>query len=222
VVLRRTSRAFVQGASDALRDPLTICRGHLELLTGDLEEQRRTLALVMDELDRMAQIVDYLQLLAETDRPETFQPEPIDLELLTHDLVAEASALARRAWTLDASAAGTLLADRLHLTEAVMSLADNAVQHTLPEDVISMGSSADEDEVRIWVRDTGVGIPESDQERIFESFARGADAHMHYRGRGLGLAVVKAIAEEHGGRVELESHVGEGSTFTIVLPRNSS
>jgi two-component system, OmpR family, sensor kinase len=73
--------------------------------------------------------------------------------------------------------------------------------------------------VRIWVRDTGTGIAVGDQERIFQRFTRGSGAHLRYRGGGLGLAIVKAIAEAHGGHVELQSRLGEGSTFTIVLPR---
>ena len=74
------------------------------------------------------------------------------------------------------------------------------------------------DEVRVWVRDTGTGIPVADQATIFDRFTRGAGAHRRYRGGGLGLAIVKAIAEAHGGHVELDSRLGEGSTFTIVVP----
>jgi signal transduction histidine kinase len=104
----------------------------------------------------------------------------------------------------------------------VMNLAHNAVQHTREVDTIAIGTSLVEDEVRIWVRDTGGGIPLSDQTRIFERFTRGRDAHRRYRGGGLGLAIVRTIAEAHEGRVELESRLGEGATFTIVLPRDPS
>jgi signal transduction histidine kinase len=76
--------------------------------------------------------------------------------------------------------------------------------------------------VRVWVRDTGHGIAVSDQSRIFDRFTRGRDAHRRYRGGGLGLAIVQAIAEAHGGRVDLESRLGEGSTFAIVVPRDPS
>jgi two-component system, OmpR family, sensor kinase len=76
-----------------------------------------------------------------------------------------------------------------------------------------------DNEVRIWVRDTGTGITVADQELVFERFKRGAGAHRRYRGGGLGLAIVKAIAEAHGGRVELDSRLGVGSTFTIVIPQ---
>ena len=215
----RSQREFVANASHELRDPITICSGHLELISEDPEERAKTIALVMDELDRMGRIVDDLQLLADAAQPDFLQPEMVDLSTFSHELIGKASALAPRRWSLDDSADGTLFADRHRLTEAVMNLAHNAVQHTLKDDTIAIGTSMEEDnEVRLWVRDTGSGISVADQSRIFGRFTRGRGAHRRYRGSGLGLAIVKAIAEAHGGRVELESSVGEGSKFTIVLP----
>ena len=108
--------------------------------------------------------------------------------------------------------------DRYRLTEAVMNLAHNAVQYTYADDVIAIGSDLAGGEWRLWVRDTGTGIAAADQERIFERFARGSTSGREHRGSGLGLALVEAIAEGHGGRVDLVSRLGEGSTFTIVLP----
>jgi two-component system OmpR family sensor kinase len=215
----RGQREFVQDASHELRDPLTICRGHLELLSNDPDEQRQTVGLVIDELDRMSRMVDDLQLLAEAEQPDFVQREPLDLALIAHELVAKASALAPRRWTLDHAASGTVLADRHRLTEAVMNLARNAAQHTSPDDTIAIGTALTNDEALIWVRDTGTGIPLSEQDRIFDRFTRGREASRRYRGGGLGLANVKAIADAHDGRVEVESRLNEGSTFTIIVPR---
>jgi two-component system, OmpR family, sensor kinase len=209
---------FVRDASHALRDPLTICRGHLELLGDDPDEQRRAIALVVGELDRIARMIDDLELLAEAERPDFLRLDWIDVTLFAHDLIAEASALASRRWEIDHIAKGTFRADRQRLTEAVMHLAHNAAQHTRSDEAVAIGLSLSENEARIWVRDTGVGVSLSDQERIFERFERGREAHLRYRANGLGLAVVKAIAEAHDGRVEFASRLGEGSTFTIVLP----
>jgi signal transduction histidine kinase len=215
----RSHRAFVQDVSHELRDPLTICRGHLELIGDDPKERHRTIGIVLDELDRMGRIVNDLQVLAEAEQPDFLRTEWIDLGLLAPELTAKASALGPRRWMLDHTADGTFHADRDRLTEAVMNLAHNAVQHTDEEETIGIGTAVTDTDVRIWVRDTGRGIPISDQARIFDRFARGKDAHRRYRGGGLGLAIVRAIAEAHGGRVELDSRLGEGSTFTIVLPR---
>jgi two-component system, OmpR family, sensor kinase len=218
----RSQREFVQDANHELRDPLTIVRGHLELLDEDPEDRERSIRLMLDELDRISRIVDDLQLLAEVDQPGFLRLEWIDLELLSSELVSKARALAPRNWVLEESAGGLVLADRHRVTEAVMNLAHNAVQHTTPEDIVATGASLEEDGVRIWVRDTGTGISVADQGRIFDRFTRGADAHVRYRGGGLGLAIVKAVAEAHGGRVELESRLGEGSKFTILIPRHSN
>lgn len=100
-----------------------------------------------------------------------------------------------------------------------MNLARNAAQHTSPDDTIAIGTALTNDEALIWVRDTGTGIPLSEQDRIFDRFTRGREASRRYRGGGLGLANVRAIADAHDGRVEVESRLNEGSTFTIIIPR---
>jgi two-component system, OmpR family, sensor kinase len=220
----RSQREFVRDANHELRDPLTIIRGHLELMgvDDDPEERQRTIKIVLDELDRIGRIVGDLQLLAEADQPGFLDLEWIDGELFSHELVSKATALASRRWELDEAAAGTFFADRHRLTEAVMNLAHNAVQHTDGDDTIAIGANLNEDIARIWVRDTGAGISMPDQEIIFNRFTRGTDAHRRYAGGGLGLALVKAVAEAHGGHVDLESRLGEGSTFTIVVPKQAN
>jgi two-component system, OmpR family, sensor kinase len=210
-------RQLLLDASHALRNPLTVCRWQLELIGDNPEERRETVALVREELERMERLLDDVGLLVEADEPGFLQWEQVDLELLAHEVVATASAIAERDWSLD-QAEGAVLADGHRLGEAVMKLVENAVRHTDREDVIAIGASRTTDEARLWVRDTGTGISADDQARILDSFTRGTGAHRRYRGGGLGLAVASAIAEAHGGRVELESRVGEGSTFTIVLP----
>ncbi len=211
---------FAHDASHRLRDPITMCRGHLELIEtdDDREEQRKTIALVLTELDRMGRIVDDLQVLAESGGDDFLRPAPIHLAPFTYEIAAQASELGPRRWALDAAAEGTIVADEYLLSEALLRLARNAVEHTRPSETVAVGSSLDEDEARLWVRDTGCGIAAADQAVLFDYFTRGADAHRRYRGSGLGLPIVKEIAETHGGRVELESTPGDGATFTIVLP----
>jgi signal transduction histidine kinase len=112
------------------------------------------------------------------------------------------------------------LVDRQRITEAMMNLAENAVQHTAAGHIITLGSNLDCDRVLFWVRDTGAGIPLAEQTRIFARFARVANTRRRSNGSGLGLAILKAIVEAHDGYVRLQSNLGTGSTFTLVLPTN--
>jgi signal transduction histidine kinase len=113
---------------------------------------------------------------------------------------------------------GQIIVDRQRITEAVMNLAQNATQHTAKSDTISIGSAIAKGKVHFWVRDTGQGIPLVDQKRIFERFARTSKSRRCSEGAGLGLSIVRAIAEAHAGKVLLRSQLGKGSMFTIVLP----
>ncbi|MDX6504698.1 MAG: two-component system, OmpR family, sensor kinase, partial [Gaiellaceae bacterium] len=212
-----SQRAFMADVSHELRTPITIIRGHLETLGDDPEERREAMAVVADELDRMSRLVDDLLVLARSSRPDFLRVEPLDLDLLTHDLLGKARQLGPRDWHLDNVGLGLVHADRQRITQAVMNLADNAVHHTNESDRISLGTSSDEREARIWVRDSGPGISLADQRRIFERFAAGNNG-----GAGLGLSIVRAVAEAHGGRVEVDSAPGLGATFVLVIPTETA
>jgi signal transduction histidine kinase len=212
-----TQRRFVDDAGHELRTPLTIVRGHLELLEDDPAERRATLELVLDELDRMARLVNDMLTLARWERHDFLTTAPVDVAALTDDVLAKAEALGNRRWLLDARATGTVVADRQRVTQALVQLAQNAVQHTEEGDEIGLGTFVGGGETRLWVRDTGPGIPFDEQERVFARFyrstvGRGSD------GAGLGLSIVQAIARAHSGRLELASVPGSGATFTVVLP----
>lgn len=211
-------RDFINDAGHELRTPITIIRGHLELLGDDPQEQRETMALVNDELERMSRIVDDLLLLAKAEQPNFLNPEIVDVGLLTKELYTKVKALAERNWIIDKQGTGMIVADRQRLTQAIMNLAQNAAQHTAEGDVIALGSKVKNGNARFWVRDTGEGIALADKERIFERFARSLRSSRRSEGAGLGLSIVQAIALAHGGHVELDSQFGEGATFTIVIP----
>jgi two-component system, OmpR family, sensor kinase len=215
-------RKFLRDASHELRAPLTIAIGQLDVLSDDAVERRRTVELVIDELERAADIVHELRVLAESELPNFVRPEPVDLATLSRELLDKASALAPRTWVLREIGEGSILADRYRLTEAIMNVAENAARHTSEGDEIALGTSADDGEVRLWVKDSGPGVADADRERIFEPFERGRQAVRRYRGGGLGLAIVRAISTAHGGRIELDSQPGEGATFTIVFPRREA
>jgi signal transduction histidine kinase len=213
-----SQRDFINDAGHELRTPITIIRGHLELMGDDPEEIQGTLTLVLDELERMSRLVEDLILLAKAEQPDFLLLEKVDVTCLTEELFAKAKALADRNWCLDAVAKGRIVVDRQRITQTVMNLAQNATQYTKNTDTISIGSMIKNSEVHFWVRDTGEGIAHADQRRIFERFARAANSRRRSEGAGLGLAIVKAIAEAHSGKVILHSKPGNGSTFTIVIP----
>ena len=211
-------RNFINDAGHELQTPITIIRGHLELLNEEIpQEQYETVELVIDELDRMSRIVNELLLLAKAEQSDFLYLEAVELSLLTEEIYIKATALALRDWQLDGNASGRIVVDRQRLTQAIINLSQNATQHTTEGDTIALGSKLTDDSIHFWVRDTGEGIALADQERIFQRFARGSNRG-RLEGSGLGLAIVRAIAEAHGGRVELISQPGNGSTFTIVIP----
>lgn len=213
-----TQRNFVDDAGHELRTPITIIRGHLELMGDDPNERRDTIALVTDELERMTRLVEDLLMLTKAQRPDFLNLTSVEVADLTGELNTKVRGLATRDWGVDAIGRGLIEADRQRLTQAVMQLAQNAVQHTADGNRVWIGSKVVNGEARFWVRDAGPGISKEEQQRIFNRFARAKSQARTSEGMGLGLAIVKAIAEGHNGRVRLLSAPGEGSTFSIIIP----
>lgn len=212
-----TQRQFMDDAGHELRTPITVVRGHLELMGDDPQERRETTALVIDELDRMNRIVEELIVLAQADRPDFLTRAEVDLADLTVDVLAKARMLAPRQWAMDGVAEGVVCADGQRLTQALMQLAANAVQHTTSGDRIAIGSEEARGRLRLWVSDTGSGVAPEDAPHIFERFRRGTGTRRTV-GEGLGLAIVASIAEAHGGRAVLAERPGPGATFFLDLP----
>jgi len=213
-----TQRRFIDDAGHELRTPITIIRGHLEMLESAPDDREETLRIVMDELDRMTRLVDDLLLLARSDQPDFLDLRPVDVGELTEDVVAKARSLAPRDWSVAERADVVMTADGQRLTQALMNLASNAAEHTTDGSSIVVGSWAGNGQVQFWVRDDGAGIPLAEQKTIFERFSRGQGRGRSGDGAGLGLAITRAIVEAHGGTVRLDSTLGAGSTFVLVLP----
>lgn len=216
-------RRFMDDAGHELRTPLTVARGHLELAEYDnSDELRRTVDLVLDEVDRMTRIVNDLVLLASATRPDFVRPTTFGAAEIMSAIFAKARVLAERDWRLDVGADVEIRADRQRITQAVLQLAQNAVQHTTTGDRITLGAHADGTTIRLWVSDTGPGIPAEQQSAIFRRFYRAEGTGRASGGHvGLGLSIVSAIAEAHGGTVEVDSAPGSGATFTLILPRSA-
>ncbi len=217
-------RNFLDDASHELRTPITIVRGHLQVMGDDPAERAAVVRLCTEELDRMSRIVKDLLLLARSEQPDFVQLRDTELAELTSDIYAKVRALGNRDWQLAGVGEGTVQLDPQRLTQAMVQLAQNAVQHTGPSDSIALGSAMSGQTVRFWLADTGPGVPEADRERIFQRFSRGhgegatGGNQQHPTGAGLGLAIVGAIAQAHRGRVWLDTQAQTGATFVIDLP----
>jgi two-component system OmpR family sensor kinase len=217
-----SQRDFIRDISHELRTPIAVVRGHLELLAeidpSNRRERDTTIHLVTGELDRMSRFVEDLLLLAKSDQPNFLSLETVRVGDLCEELVQKVRRLAERHWRLEVATRRSIVADPQRLTQAVMNLTRNAVEHTSEEDTVEIGASVNGREASIWVSDSGPGVQPEDERRIFDRFTRGRGSGVRYEGSGLGLAIVRAIAEAHGGRVELESRPGEGARFTMTVP----
>ena len=214
-------RQFLDDVAHELRTPITIVQGNIDLLGDDPAERAAGVETINDELDRMNRYVTDLLLLAKAESGEFLQIEPVDVGELTIALDARVRTLGERDWQLETApppGSVALLADRARLVQAVLNLATNAVQHTGPNDTISLGVDASSESVRIWVRDTGPGIDPDVIDHLFERRFRGAASRVRRSdGMGIGLSIVDAIARGHGGHAEAKNEA-RGARFTIELP----
>ncbi len=209
-------RKMLDDAGHELRTPLTVLQGHLEVMSADdPQDVTETKELLLDEIERMSRLVNDLLMLAKAQRPDFVRRELVDLAVLGEGVAARCGALADRTWQTDLDARGEALVDGQRITQALLQFADNAVRHTQPGDTITIGSRSSLTSVEFWVADTGPGVPPELREAIFERFTSTGS----HDGFGLGLSIVGAIAEAHGGRVSLDdSSPGTGATFRLRLP----
>jgi len=210
---------FLHDASHELRTPVTIARGHLEVLRRTDGAGAPEIDVALDELHRIEQILDRLLLLAKADQPDFVVLEEIELEPFLEDVFMRWSEVAPRRWHLGELASGTLAVDPEGLRCAVDALLENAVKYTEPGTAIALRSRAAGMHAVIEVEDRGSGIPPDALGHIFDRFARADAARSRAQGGvGLGLAIVDAIAKAHGGRCTVRTS-RSGTTFSLRLPR---
>lgn len=223
--LLAAQRRFLQDASHQLRTPITIALGHSELLARNLvnSQDHRDINVVLGELNRLRTLSERLLLIAASAVPEFLQPEPVDLDAFVAEALWRWRPAADRHWQLGQLDEASALADIERLGLAIDALLENATQHTTSDDLIRLSVVRNEaaSQVSLVVQDSGAGITQADLEHIFERFATGS-APAGRRGTGLGLALVRAVAEGHGGEVRARSTPGLGSRFELVLPLSSS
>jgi two-component system OmpR family sensor kinase len=219
-------RAFVADASHELRTPLTVIRGQLEVLAAQENpsgaDVRRVEHLVQAEITRISRLVDDLLVLAQAERTDFLRIDSVDVRPFVSDLWDGVSLTADRRFELGPIADGVLRSDPDRLAQALRNLARNAIEHTVEHDglvrlEVTRGAP---DQIRFVVLDDGPGIPVAERERVFERFHRTDSGRTRTTGgAGLGLAIVRAIAEAHRGTVRVrDSSAGRGAAIELVLP----
>ncbi|HUT33263.1 MAG TPA: heavy metal sensor histidine kinase [Planctomycetota bacterium] len=221
------TRQFAADAAHELRTPLTVLRGEAELALRsspqDAEAYRDVLESNIREYDRMIHIITQLLLLAQADAGKmVVGREPVRLDELLTEVADTFQVLTDHAQLkLDVGAFPEVVVngDRARLHELFANLLDNAVKYTPLGGRVSITCTRGPEDVRVAVADTGIGIPAEQQDKVFQRFYRVEGSRSRDTGgAGLGLSIARWIATAHGGRVELQSALGAGSTFTVVLP----
>ena len=243
-------RDLLNDVGHELRTPITVVRGHLELLNpNDPQDTARTRELALEELSRMHRLTEDLITVAKSDRPDFIRPERVDIGDLLMDAFENATQLGDFNWRIDNLTIVPTTADPQRLQQALLALAQNASKFATPGSVIALGAGIDYQQplldqqgnpvpadtitapslqmqaqvpplegthrLNLWVRDQGIGIDSKDQEQIFGRFMR---VNHSYAGSGLGLSIVNAIAQAHGGILQVRSALSVGSVFNISLP----
>ncbi|MBN1918741.1 MAG: hypothetical protein JW889_12610 [Verrucomicrobia bacterium] len=226
--LDRERNAFFRLVSHQLRSPLASIQTVLKLVTGGyVEDTEKTAELVsraeVQSQHMLALINDMLSLTRLKEMADTEKTEAISLGPLIADVVEEAQTAAQhKEVTLTADIdpdLPSITGARNQVLQLFASLVQNAVKYTPEGGTVTVTAEYGRDEARIAVKDTGIGIAPEDQPKIFDEFYRAANARLYEAvGTGLGLCIARKVAQDLGGRIEVESVAGEGSTFTVVLP----
>ena len=209
---------LLHDVSHELKTPVTIARGHLELLSRQFEGEQPQLAVAFDELGRIERIVERLLLLARAEQHEAVVRADLQLVPFLEDAFMRWAEVAPRAWRLGEVVNVTLQADAAWIRAALDALLENAVRYTDDYARIELSARGEHDGVVIVVEDEGQGIPPDALTRVFERFARADAARTRQGGgAGLGLAIVDAIARSHGGSCSAQ-RTPVGSRFELRLP----
>jgi two-component system OmpR family sensor kinase len=231
-MLRRLDNAFQQirqfsaDASHELQTPVTILKGELEVALRtprSPEAYQRHLHSALEEVERIATLVDGLLLLARADAGVLrMDCQPVDLARLVEEVWGQSQLLAAaRHIALERRPMEpvTIQGDYERLRRLLLNLVDNGIKYTPPGGCVTLSLHRHGAWASLQVTDTGIGLSPAEQERVFQRFYRADLARAQGQaGAGLGLCIAQSIAEAHGGRLQVESTPGRGSTFTACLP----
>jgi len=218
---------FVSTVSHDLRSPLTLMRGYATMLemAGELNEQQKSYSkMIVQGVDNMAKLVNNLLDLGRIDFGVGLQVESIPVLDIVQQVTGGLQMLAKQkeielSVEIPRDLPNVIEADKALLHQAVYNLVENAIKYTPHGGNVILHLQVTPDTLTFAIQDSGIGIPQQDMERLFEKFYRGTNREaLAQRGTGLGLAIVRSIAERHGGRVWVESELGKGSTFYLLVP----
>jgi len=226
--LERVRRDFVANVSHEFRTPLTAIQGFAEtLLAGAMDDPQnrgRFLEIILEHSRRLARLTEDLLMLSKMDADRLeFETRRIPIGPFIDSCIETAQPRARdkdlRLSVKVAEKIPDIAGDRRRLTEVLQNLLDNAIQYTPAGGQITVSAGVADSAVVFTVSDTGIGIPQTEQPRIFERFYRVDVARSRQvGGTGLGLAIAKHLVEGHGGRIWVESEIGHGSQFHFSVP----
>ncbi|MBN1954667.1 MAG: HAMP domain-containing histidine kinase [Anaerolineae bacterium] len=213
---------FIADVSHELRTPLTAIRGNLEVLQRGAQADPTLLAESLDdigrEVARLSRMVADVLALARAEAGMRLERRPVELDRLLLDTFREARHLARGVEVdLTGEDQALVLGDADRLKQLLLNLVDNALKYTPAGGTVSLALCRRGTWACLSVADTGAGIPAEELPYIFDRYYRGQGARRR-GGMGLGLAIAHWIAQEHGGRIDVDSKVGQGTTFTVWLP----
>ncbi len=220
----RQIKQFTADASHELKTPLTIMKGEVEVALksrADETELREVLTSILEEIDRMNEVIKGLLTLARTDAEEETTRQPVGFDHIVEERCEQFRKLAHnRGLGLDVKIKKgvTVLVDPVRMGQVVYNLVDNAMKYTPKGGTIRVSLDTQDGWAVLRVSDTGVGIPEDELPYIFDRFYRVDKARTGGSGVGLGLSICKEIINTCGGKIEVESTVGRGTTFTTYLP----
>ncbi len=221
--LFNTQRRFTADVSHELRTPLTVIKGEVGLmrLTQSIDEE--SIVNIEREVDRLTRLVGDLLLLSQVESGRLqLEMTEVELDTVLLEVFQQARTLAGDKLTVELAEIDQvqLTGDRDRLKQLLLNLASNAIQYTPAGKTVTMGLRRDQDEVEVYVRDTGPGISEKDLPHIFDRFYRAEKSRTRSStsGFGLGLSIADWIVKKHNGRIDVESNEGKGTTFTVRLP----
>jgi len=217
-MLLERQRAFVQNASHELRTPITVALAHAELLPrASADPAAQDAAIVVDELARLRRLTDRLLLLATAEQPGQLCVGPLRLTDVLDDTLRRWDAVPRQ-WVAGQRDDATVLADPDRLVIALDAILDNAVRLTRENSQIQLSVHRQGRQVGITIADSGPGIPRDELGSVFDRFSTASPHRDATRNFGLGLSIVRAIAEAHAGRVSAAPGPLGGAAVTLWLP----